>query len=378
MNNRLNFKYPLFVFFLAFVSLQYTYAGTTSTSVQSAPSQELQHKHKPEAEEQNQISHDSIEELKSQIQKNPQDIGKIIELASVFYDKGDFEKTTLLLWKQIDKINRAGFLLLSRAHEQRKEYSEMVRVLNILVAKNEKDFEALTQLGNAFSLQKKTKDALENYKKAIEVNPKFEAAYQGVANLYEKRTPPNLYELRILYQDMIDNMGPKGTYLQKLCEINSRDDMAVEASIETCRKATVKDPHTADAFVNLGNSLKASGKNEEAIELLKKTANTFPKSEFAQYSFAKVLEGQKNSVEAMKYYKAGTDIDPKSARSWLGLANSSFEVKKYEVAFIGFKNACKYDRKNAVAFRKATTFLRNNKVSEWIGKYEAAAESCSY
>lgn len=378
MNNRLNFKHPLLVFFLSFVSLQYTYANGTSTSVQRVPTQEIHHKNRPKSEDHNQKGHDSIDDLKSQIQKNPQDIGKIIELASAFYDKGDFEKTTLLLWKQIDKIDRSGFLLLTRAHEQRKEYSEMVRVLNILVAKNEKDFEVLTQLGNAFSLQKKTKDALENYKKAIEVNPKYEAAYEGVANLYEKRAPPNLYELRILYQDMIDNMGAKGAYLQKLCEVNSRDDMAAEASIETCRNATVKDPHTANAFVNLGNNLKASGKNEEAIELLKKTASTFPKSEFAQFSYAKALEGQKNSVEAMKYYKAGTDIDPTSSRSWLGLATSSFEVKKYEVAFIGYKNACKYDRKNAVAFRKATTFLRNNKVSDWIGKYEAAAESCSY
>jgi len=102
MNNRLNFKHPLLVFFLSFVSLQYTYANSSSTSVQAATKHETQHKTELESEApvKNDLSnhipekttYNLIDDLKSQIQKNPQDIGKIIELASAFFDKGDFEK----------------------------------------------------------------------------------------------------------------------------------------------------------------------------------------------------------------------------------------------------------------------------------------------
>ncbi|QDK39503.1 tetratricopeptide repeat protein [Bdellovibrio sp. NC01] len=319
-----------------------------------------------------------IEALKVEIKKNPRNIKQIQDLADLFYQKKDYEKTTLLLWKQIDKLDRNGILLLARAHEQRKEPGEMIRALNILVGKDEKDFEALTLLGNAYVLQKKTKDALDAYKRAIEANSKYEPAYLGVASLYEKRNPPNLYELRILYQDMIDNLGAKGAYLQKLCEVNAKDDNTFETAIDTCRQATVKDPKTADAWVNLGNSLKTAGKTDEATSTLKKAANEFPKSEYAQYSYGKTLEEAKNSVDAMKYYKAGTEADPESARSWLGLAATSFDMKKYEISLIAYKNACKYDKKNAVAFRRATTVLRNARVNDWIGKFETASDNCTF
>ncbi|MDG0815000.1 tetratricopeptide repeat protein [Bdellovibrio svalbardensis] len=317
-----------------------------------------------------------IESLKAEIHKNPRNIKKIVELADLFYKKQDYEKTTLLLWKQIDKLDRPAIILLAKAHEQKKEPAEMIRALNILIGKDEKDFEAYSLLGNAYTLQKKNKDALDSYKKAIEINSKYEPAYLGIANLYEKRNPPNLYELRILFQDMIDNLGPKPEFFQKLCEVNAQDDNTFEAAIETCKQATTKDPKTANAFVNLGNSLKIAGKEEEANATLKKAANDFPKSEFAQYTYGKVLEDQKNTVDAMKYYKAGTEADPTAARSWLGLATMSFEIKKFEVSLIAYKNACKYDRKYAVNFRKATTALRNSKYTEWVGKFEAGAEAC--
>lgn len=317
-----------------------------------------------------------LEAIKAEIHKNPRDIKKIVELADLFYQKKDYEKTTLLLWKQIDKLDRPAILLLAKAHEQRKEPAEMIRALNILVGKDEKDFEAYSLLGNAYSLQKKNKEALDNYKKSIELNVKYEPAYQGIASLYEKRSPPNLYELRILFQDMIDNLGQKPEFFQRLCEVNAQDDNTFEAAIETCKQAMAKDPKTANAYVNLGNSLKIAGKDEEANAILKKAAADFPKSEFAQYTYGKVLEDQKNTVDAMKYYKVGTEADTTSARSWLGLAMMSFEIKKFEIALIAYKNACRYDRKYAVNFRKATTALRNSKSLDWISKFEAGAEAC--
>ena len=98
----------------------------------------------------------------------------------------------------------------------------------------------------------------------------------------------------------------------------------------------------------------------------------------AQYEYAKILEEQKNFIDAVKYYKAATEAGPTSGKAWLGLASTSFEIRKFEVAIIAYKNACKFDRKNASAFRKATTILRNARNSEWAGKFETASESCIF
>ncbi|KYG70798.1 O-linked GlcNAc transferase [Bdellovibrio bacteriovorus] len=324
-----------------------------------------------------ETSDQKIERLKKEIRSGPKNGALIVQLAEEFYKKEDYEKATLLLWKHVDKIDRKGLVLLAKAHEKRKEPNEMLRALNVLIGKDEKDFEAYSLMGNAYVMSRKTKDAMESYKKATELNPQYEPAYDGLIDLYEKREPPNLYELRILYQDMVQNIGPRPQYLRKLCEINTMD-ATYEPAVHACNEAIRKDPKVADGYVYLGISQKALGEDDVALKTLKKASKDFPKSELAQYQYGKLLEDQKNYVDAMKQYKAGTEADPQAARSWLGLATSSFEIRKFDLALIAFKNACKYDKKNAVAFRKATTILRNQKNSQWIGKFEDASETCTF
>lgn len=334
---------------------------------------------KPEAEPAKApvVTTDKFEQLKAEIRKNPKDGKLITDLAEELFKKKEYEKVTLLLWKHIDKIDRRGIILLTKAHQERNEPSEMMRALNVELGKDDKDFEAYTLMAKAYSIQRKNKEAMENYKKAVELNPKYEPAYDGLIELYQKREPPNLYELRILFQDMIANIGPRPQYLRKLCEINTMDG-TYDAAITTCKEAIAKDAKVADPFVYLGVSQRANGDDAIALQTLKKAALDFPKAEIAQYYYGRLLEEQKNYVDAMRFYKAGTEADSKAARSWLGLATSSFEIRKYDLSLIAYKNACKYDKKNAVAFRKATSILRNSKNGQWIDKFESASDTCTF
>lgn len=357
MNLGTNFYHTLLIVFLSFVSF-WAKAQTPPTvdpAMKAAASVVI----KPAAPTSNQAKPVSLSKT-----------------AQALFDKGEYDKVTNMLWKDVDKIDRADFILLARAHEKRNEPGDMARAMNLLIGKDAKDFEAHTYLGIAFLMQKKNKDAMESFKRAIELNSKFEPAYNGLIKMYETRNPPNLYELRILYQDMIDNIGSRPQYLSKLCEINTQDG-TYEIALANCREAIQKDPSVASNHVYLAVCLKATGEETNAIATLKKAAAKFTNAEVAQYEYAKVLEEQKNFIDAVKYYKAATDAGPTSARAWLGLASTSFEIRKFEVAIIAYKNACKFDRKNSAAFRKAATILRNNRNSEWSGKFESASEGCT-
>ncbi|UXR65807.1 tetratricopeptide repeat protein [Bdellovibrio bacteriovorus] len=318
-----------------------------------------------------------IERLKTEIRKSPKNSGLIVDLAEELYNKEEYEKVTLLLWKHVDKIDRRGLLLLARSHEKRKEPTEMIRALNVAIGKDQKDYEAYSLMGNAYLLQKKNHDAMESYKRATELNPKYEPAYDGLVNLYENRDVPNLYELRILFQDMVQSIGPRPQYLRKLCEINTRDG-TYEPAVQSCKEAIQKDPKTADAYVYLGIAYKELGQDATALKTLKKAAADFPTSELAQFNYGRLLEDQKSYIEAMKVYKAGTEANAKAARSWLGLATTSFELRKYDISLLAYKNACKFDKKNAVAFRRATTVLRNAKNSKWTDQFEVASDNCTF
>lgn len=397
----LNFYRFLFTVFLAFVSILVALPSFSQTSGQAkdefsifedeikgnstktaapevTPPSSAAPAAKPVTTEKKSLNNeDKIEQLKKDIRANPKNINLIGQLAEEFYKRQEYDKTTVLLWKYVDKMPRPSLVLLAKAHEKRNEPSEMMRAANILIGKDPKDYEAYTLLGAGYALGKKPKDAMESFKKALEFNSRYEPAYDGLIKIYNDRNPPNLYELRILYQDMIEQIGRRTIYLRKLCEINAKDS-TFEAAVQVCKEAIQKDSQAPDPYVYLAISYSGMGEEKQAETEFKKAAQRFPQSELAQYQYGKILEDQKNYVAAMKIYKTGTEADPKAGRSWLGLANSAFEIRKYDIALLAYKNACKYDKKNAVAFRRATTVLRNNRNSEWIGKYESASENCTF
>lgn len=299
----------------------------------------------------------------------------VLATAETAFKKGDYDKVTDLLWKNIDKLDRKSLLLLAVTHEKKKEPAQMIKVTNILTEKNPKDYEALYLSGSAYLMMpKKDSEALEALKACLEINPKYQPAYEKLAEMYEKKK--NNYELRILYQDMLDNIGHKPEFLTKLCDINTKDNQEDQA-LATCKEAIQKDPKIAENHVNLGLTQLHAGDTDEAKKSLKLAADAHSKSEYAQYTYANLLEEQKSYLEASKYYQVGTVADAKSSRCWLGYAKSSFELHKYEQALDAYKKACKLDQKTAVNFRKATTALRNTKESTWTKQFEAASEACS-
>lgn len=391
MKHGLNFNQAVMNLFLAFVSLWYIGVGCASTSGQEDDDFKFRDDQPPAAKKSAPTSASAkpavpkptmkpeqrIEELKKQIRAQPKNYSLIVDLAEEFHKIGQDDKVTVLLWKYVDKIDRRGLLLLAKSHQKRKEPNEMMRALNIILGKNDQDYEAHTLMGDAYSMALKNKEALESYKRALELNKQYEPAYNGLVNLYEKRDPPNLYELRILFQDMMEAIGPRAQYMRRLCEINTLDG-TYDAAIQMCNNAITKDPRIAEPYVYLGLAQKAQGDEPLGNKTLRKAAQAFPRSELAQYHHAKTLEEQKNYIEALNTYKRGTEADGKSARSWLGLAVTSFEIRKYEIALIAYQNACRFDKKNAVAFRRATTVLRNQKNAEWTSKFEEASETCTF
>lgn len=299
----------------------------------------------------------------------------LLATAEAAFKKGEYDKVTDLLWKNIDKLDRKELLLLAVAHEKKKEPANILKVTNILTDKNAKDYEAFYLAGSAYlMMNKKDSEALEALKTSIEINPKYQPAYEKLGEMYEKKK--NNYELRILYQDMLDNIGHKIEFLTKLCDINTKDNQEDQA-LAMCNEAIQKDPKIADNKVNLGLTQQRAGDVDEAKKTLKAAADSHSKSELAQYTYGDLLEAQKNFLEASKYYLAGTVADPKSSRCWLGYAKSAFEIHKYEAALDAFKKACKLDNKTAVHFRKATTALRNTKEATWTKQFETASEACS-
>lgn len=301
------------------------------------------------------------------------DSKKIFAQAQEFFAKKQYAEVKKLLTPILDQLDQQRLSLLSQSHFELAEYYEASRVAQLMISRNEKDETAFTLAGRAELKLKKEKEALEHFKKALELNPKYEPAYRSLVELYDKRK--NYYELAILFNEMITRMGEKSEYLNRLCEVHTLDELYDQA-LKYCKRAIAKDPQFADNHVYIGIIYRNQKEDEKADIELKKAADQFTKSALAQSTYGQFLDSKKNYLASYKYFSNCVQLDEKNESCLLGHGYSSAQIMKYEESLASLKKSCALNRKNAVTVRKILQQLRTEKKTEWIPKYEALVEKC--
>ena len=291
---------------------------------------------------------------------------------SAFHNK-DFPKVIQLLSPQVEKLDRKGLMLLGSAYSTAKNPAAAIKVYTAALSKNPKDVEAKTFIGIEQMALSQDKEALQTLKEALEINKKYLPAYQALVNIYEKRK--NKYELRLLYQDMIANIGERAEFVTKLCELTTMDGL-YDLAFNYCERGMKLTPAEPANFVYFGTANNETGKTAQAEGYFKKASVSFPKSELAQYTYGKHLADNKNFIGAYSVYQKAVAADPKSARSLLGFAQASFEIQKYGESLNAFTKLCVLDKTSMPFFRRAANSLRTLKSLDWLKKFEQGIDQC--
>lgn len=287
--------------------------------------------------------------------------------------KKDYSGVISTLSPKVEVLNREGLFLLAKAYSMTKNSSSAIKTYTAVLSMNPKDVEAKTLIGAEQFASGKDSEALETLKEALEINPRFVAAYRVLIRIYEKKS--NKYELRILYQDLIEKTSERPEYVAKLCALTTEDSL-YDLSSKYCQKGITLNKNLADNHIYLGITLKETGKSEEAEKVLKKASTDFPKSEFGQITYGKFMDEKKNFIASYSLYKHATVINPKSKEGLLGLANAAMEIQKYAEALAAYEVVCKVDKTIMPIFRRATNTLRTMKIEEWLRKFEAGIDRC--
>jgi Flp pilus assembly protein TadD len=163
-----------------------------------------------------------------------------------------------------------------------KKYDDAANLFLQVVTKDPQDFQAWTELGTAYLLQKKNQDAENAYKKAIEVRPEFALASY------------NLGRVRVLDKKYEEAIAP----LTKVTELQTTNAEAFyllgEAYLQTKKgsKAVVYLTEAAklgqlDAHLRLATLYNAVGMKDKAVaeyeEYLKKKPDSPEKAKLEQY-----------------------------------------------------------------------------------------------
>ncbi|OQW51131.1 MAG: hypothetical protein A4S09_10545 [Proteobacteria bacterium SG_bin7] len=297
-------------------------------------------------------------------------------LGIYYFQKKKFLEAIEILVPVQDGLDKQGIQLLSKSYHNQKNYLNEIRVLEQWLSRNQKDYTGIKDLGDAYLAMGNRIDAAKTYQLAIQVNKKYEPAYEALIRVNDDEG--NSAENLSLIQDMLKIFGGKKLYFHRLCEYYYTDGFLKEAR-GYCQKAVNSDPKYPDSHVILGLTYRDEQNPLRYQKVLTTAAKQFPNSELAQYMAGQMSEDLKDIVSALKFYLQATKADSDSVRSWLRLASVGIAVKNYEQSLKAFMKACDLDRSKALEpFRTAVSTLRSQGVNQWYKQYEESVQKCKY
>jgi tetratricopeptide (TPR) repeat protein len=312
-------------------------------------------------------------ELRARIAKNEKDLQARIQLAEILKRKNDFDGMHAILRPASDNLPRKGMLLLAEAYRGKKDFLNEVRVLELLLAQNPKDYYVQNAVGEAYISVNRPDDAVVKFQESRKQNGRFLPAYKNLQAFYEKNNEK--YEARNLLTDMIRIFGPRAEFYNELCRLYSMDGY-LEKSAETCKVAISKQPRHAPNHMYYAQTLWDQEKKDSAIRVLKQAARTFPQSEDVQFAAGEMTYNVGDFINGFKFFSQCVKVHPKSSKCQLGYAKSGFELQKFDESLSGFSALCTLDNSSLGEFRKAVSSLRRKNELIWANKFDQGLNRC--
>jgi len=266
-----------------------------------------------------------------------------------------------------------GILLLGlgvSSWRQSGMYTDIETLWQTTIARNPDCGLAHNNLGGYLYKAGRIKEALEHYRKAVQINPNYTDALNnlGVAlaaeGRYDEAIESYHQALRINpdYPSALNNLGIA------LAARGQLDD-----AIEDYRKALRISPGYADALDNLGAALTVKGRFDEALGYYRQALAIDPTFADAENNLGILLVKQGKTAEAIEHYQKAIDINPARAGSYDNLGNLLASQGRTEEAIGQFQKALEVEPDNAkIHYSLAEICFARGRWDEAIEHYQQA------
>ena len=182
--------------------------------------------------------------------------------------------------------------------------------------------------------------AINNYKKALKINPDYPDAYNNMGNAL-------------------------------------KDKGDLEAAIESYKQALKIKPDYAEAYYNMGIALKGKGDLEAAIESYKQALKIKPDYAEAYNNMGSALNDKGDLEAAIESYKQALKIKPDYAEAYSNMGIALKDKGDLEAAIESYKQALKIKPDYAEAYRNLSTMHRYKEHDEYFLKMQSLCQSSS-
>jgi tetratricopeptide (TPR) repeat protein len=229
---------------------------------------------------------------------------------------------------------------------------------------------AYNNLGFFLSGKGKADEAMENYHKALEINPYYEDAQNnlGYALAQKKRYAEAIEHYQIALRIRPKNVEVHNNLGNALADTGKIDEAIAEYLFVLGEK-----PDHADAHNNLGIALSMKGKLDEAIEHFHQAIKFKPKDASAHSNLGNALAVQHKLAEATKEYEECLRLKPEDAQAHNNLGNVLVEQGRLPEAVVQYKRALELNTDNPEAhFNLGFVLARQGNSAEAATHYREA------
>ncbi len=243
----------------------------------------------------------------------------------------------------------AGIILLccmALTHTQIGYWRDSETLFGHAIKVTKKNFIAYNNLGFFYSHKERYDEAIDAYRKSLEIEPRFEDAHNNLGyalakfGKHEEAIAHYLVALKIKPElvEAHNNLG------NSLAEIGKVDEAISHYEI-----ALAKNPQHADAHNNYGVALAMKGKLSEAIEHFQKSLAAKPGYASAHSNLGNAYAVQGKFDEAMTNYFACLKIKPDDSQAHNNLANVLSQKGRTGEAMEHYRTSLKLNAKNPEA-----------------------------
>jgi len=144
------------------------------------------------------------------------------------------------------------------------------------------------------------------------------------------------------------NVEPKNIDALICCGLCHRNLKEYDKAIEYYNTALEIEPDNKTALNNLGYALEMKDQIEEAIEMYKKSLEIDPNYDMPLVNLSKIYIDRKEYQAAIKIYKAALDVDPINTANWIDLGRAYRFMEKYDKAISAYSEALRLAPSNKV------------------------------
>jgi tetratricopeptide (TPR) repeat protein len=240
------------------------------------------------------------------------------------------------------------------------------------------------KLGNDYYRQDKYNNAIEAYRKAIELNPDYAEAYYNLGIVYGKQGDyveaikkfGKAIELKPGYAEAYDKLSIAYNYQGIVC---SKRDEYVNA-IEAYKEAIKLKPDYAEACDNLGiayNNLGIiyydQGEYAKAIEEFEKAKELKPKEAAVYYNLGNAYAKLDEYANAIEKYEKAIELNPDYAEAYNNRGNSYNHLGEYDKAIKSYNEAIKLNPDYAEVYNNnGIIYKKQGNYAEAIERYKKA------